>query len=79
MEKFKTNRFPSLTSTPKMRKRVLLKDGKPVTQPGEKEKEKRNAGAVQSGAGSSGAGSSRGRTVDKALSQKQLKKMFEAR
>lgn len=78
MEKFKSNKFPSLTPAPKKRKKVLLRNGKPVTQLGVKEKKGKYAGATQSSVGSLKAGSSRGRSANKASPNKQFKKMSEA-
>lgn len=81
MENFKINRFPSVNSASKKRKRVLLKDGKPVTEPRKKEKSI-NVGPFGIGpSGTEPSSSTRSATshVPKRVPiQKQLKKMSEA-
>lgn len=80
MDKFKTNRFLAINPGPRKRKRVLLKDGRPVTEPRVKEKGVKARASKVTPLGARLSFSTRlssGRAPEKAPPQKQLKKMLE--
>lgn len=78
MKKFKTNRFPTVDLASRKRKKILLKDGRPITHAGVKEKgaDAGVSGVVTSSARSSlSARSSGGQAPKKASLQKQMKRI----